>query len=197
MIRCTRFVTAVLSLWSTVVFAGSFDCSVVYDEFENLMNRQYLVEPSAYVSTVTDRLTREEFSALQQGKLHLRSGRQDMGVAIVHTNRRTRGKLVFNWDGRTVGGYPPLVIEETIIYGRVSDGYAPRRLRPILVKPGFAVDLDSGRVSVAPSDLTPLDNVDNTEQAADLAYSAEGERLAIEAINGATLEFPIESMCKP
>ena len=183
MIRQTGWIFLMLNVWINVSFAGSFDCSVIYDEFENLMNKQYLVETNRYVATITDRLTREEFSALQKGKLYLREDRQDKGVAVIQTNKGTRGKLIFSWDGVPVDGYPPLVLEETIIYGRVADGYAPRRLRPITVKPGFPVDLDSV-------------NVNDPEEDADLIYSVDDNQLSIEAINGATLQFPIESLCK-
>lgn len=193
MVRYTHLFIVVSNLWVNVLHGGSFDCSVIYDEFDNLMNKQFLIDAGSYVPTITDRLTREEFSVLQKNKLRLREERKEMGVAIVQTNKRTRGKIVFSWDGLPVDGYPPLVLEETIIYGRVADGYAPRQLRPILVKPGFSVDLDSGEVSVE----VDSDSVNQAEEDADLVYSVEGEQLAIEAINGASLEFPIESMCKP
>lgn len=183
MIRQTGWILLILNVWANVSFAGSFNCSVIYDEFDNLMNKQYLIETNRYVVTITDRMTREEFIALQKGKLYLREDREDRGVAIFQTNGKLRGKLIFSWDGVPIDGYPPLVLEETIIYGRVADGYAPRRIRPITVKPGFSVDLDSV-------------NVSDAEEDADLIYSVDDNQLVIEAINGATLQFPIESLCK-
>ncbi|HJP26892.1 MAG TPA: hypothetical protein QF550_06160, partial [Arenicellales bacterium] len=94
--------------------AGSFDCSVVYDEFEQLMNKAYLVKPDNYVPTLSQKLSREQFLALQQGKLLLYPNRQSFGVAIIRTTSQTRGKILFDWDQPPIRGKVPLKIVDGV-----------------------------------------------------------------------------------
>ena len=49
---------AALGLTSTPAVAGPFDCSVVYDEFDSLMNKNFLVKPGSYVRVVEGKLSR-------------------------------------------------------------------------------------------------------------------------------------------
>jgi len=79
------------------------------------------------------------------------------------------------------------------LYGRVDDGYAPRRLAPIRIKPGFAPDLDSGRQVEAVRDAA--DVVSAPDPAADVIVGMDGANLYLRAVNGARLWFPLESMC--
>lgn len=166
------------------VQAGPFDCSVVYDEFDSLMNKNYLVKPEAYGPVIKDKISRAQYNAQQKGKLLLRPGREGMGVAIVHTNKNTRGKFLFTWGGRgDARGTPLLVLRDVTLYGRVADGFARRLTREIRISSSQSVDLDKGHAAVGPE--------------ADIKfYNADGKTLLIEAINGAKLTFPVASLCK-
>jgi len=172
---------------------GYFDCTVVYDEFHSLMNKRFLREPDLYVPVAEERFTRDEFLAAQKGIFSFGPGRPPLGVAVVATNRNTRGKLLLDWEQPEVDGARPLVIAGAVLYGRVDDGYAPRRLAPIRIKPGFALDLDSGRQVEAVRDAA--DVVSAPDPAADVIVGMDGANLYLRAVNGARLWFPLESMC--
>ncbi len=164
--------------------AGPFDCSVVYDEFDSLMNKNYLLKPEAYGPVVTGKFSRSQYNSQQKGKLLLRPGREGMGVAIVHTNKNTRGKFLFTWGGRgDARGTPLLVLRDVTLFGRVADGYARRITREIRIGSSQTVDLDTGRAAVgAKADLW--------------FHNVDGKTLLIEAVNGAKLTFPVASLCK-
>lgn len=193
----TAALVLMLSAWTAppAARAGYFDCSVVYDEFESLMNKRFLVEPSNYVVTIKDRMSREEYIGLQQGKLLLTGPRAGKGVGVIRTNRNSYARFVFSWGESLHERAPPLVVHETVIYGRVEDGYAPQRLRPLTVNPGFGIDFDEARVLELPRDDQSGEATPERETTADLAHIDSGEQLYIEAVNGATVEFPVESMC--
>lgn len=177
-------------VWSVAplpAVAGSFDCTVVYDEFEQLMNKSYLVKPDDYVPTLSQKLSRDQFLALQQGKLLLYPNRQSFGVVIIKTTSQTRGKILFDWDQPPIRGKTPLKIIDGVTYGRVMDGYAPQRLGPMLIKSGTGVDIDSGTANT----------LDEEDVAIDIVYRVRGGVALLEGANGALLEFPIESLCRP
>jgi hypothetical protein len=164
--------------------AGPFDCSVAYDEFDSFMNKNYLLKPEAYGPVLTGKISRDQYNSQQKGKLMLRPGREGMGVAIVHTNKNTRGKFLFTWGGRgDAHGTPLLLLRDVTLFGRVADGFAPRLTREIRVSSSQTVDLDTGRASAGP--------------AADIWYrNVDGRMLQIEAVNGARLTFPMATLCK-
>ena len=63
------------------------------------------------------------------------------------------------------------------------DGHAPRTLKNIKIKSSFTIDLDTGKTGAG--------------KTADLWFhNVDGNEMYIEAVNGASLEFPMESMCK-
>lgn len=173
--------------------AGYFDCTVVYDEFHSLMNKRFLREPDLYVPVAEERFTRNEFLAAQKGIFSFGPGRPPLGIAVVATNRNTRGKLLLDWEQPEADGVRPLVIAGAVLYGRVDDGYAPRRLAPVRIKPGFALDLDSGRQVEAVRDAA--DGLSAPDPAADVIVGMDGANLFLRAVNGARLWFPLESMC--
>ncbi len=164
--------------------AGSFDCSVVYDEFDSFMNKNYLLNPEAYGPVVKGKLTRDAYNAQQKGRLLLRHGRKGWGVAVVHTNKNTRGKFLFTWGGRgDARGTPLLLLRDVTLFGRVEDGYGTRTFREIRVSGAQQIDLDAGRASTGPE--------------ADIWYrNVDGRTLVIEAVNGAELSFPMASLCR-
>ena len=75
--------------------AGSFDCTVVYDEFDSLMNKNFLQNHEAYVQVKQGRQSRDENNGQQKDKLMLRPDRKDMGVTNVKTNKNTWGKFLY------------------------------------------------------------------------------------------------------
>ncbi len=164
--------------------AGQYDCSVVYDEFDSFMNKNFLVKPEGFVSTVQGKLSRDDYNTKQKGKLLLGPNRQGMGVAIVHTNKNTRGKFLFTWGGRgDQRGSPLMILRDVTLFGRVEDGFRPKKYREIRVSSSQTVDLDTGRPTQGES--------------ADIRYNAvDAKTIYIEAINGAKLSFPMETMCK-
>ena len=161
-----------------------FDCSVVYDEFDQLMMSNFLIEPDRYVSTLNNTITRDEHLQHQLGLFKLRDGRQNAGIGIFRTNQNLSGKMLFIWQDNAWEERTPLVIDELISFGRVSDGYAPVRHKSIYLTPGFGINLDNVEV------------VDTEDESADLLYESEGSKYSIRAIEPAEIFFPTESMCQ-
>lgn len=173
----------VLACLSTPVLAGPFDCSVAYDEFDSFMNRNFLVQPKGYVASLENKITQAD--ARKQGStLMLGAGRKGMGVAIVQTNKNAHGKFLFNWEGRgDLRGTPLLILRDVTLYSKVETGGGQKRVREVRVSAAQMVDLDTGR---------PTQSND-----ADIRYTAvDAKTIQLEAINGAKLTFPMESLCK-
>lgn len=190
-------------LLATVLFtapparAGYFDCSVVYDEFESLMNKQFLIEPDRYVGTILDRLTQEDYQRLQKGRFTLYADRADTGIIIFRTNENLHGKLLYHFSEK-VGEEVHLLIDEAVVLARVEDGFGPVRIGPIRLKPGFGLDLDSGNSYVmVEQGATATDKEKEAQDRADLAYRADVDSgtFTIEAVNRASLVFPTETLC--
>lgn len=178
------FAACIVIASTTPASAGPFDCSVVYDEFDSFMNKNFLMKPDAYVGTMQNKLSRNDYNSRQKGKLLLSPHRKGMGVAIVHTNKNTRGKFLFTWGGRgDLRGSPLMILRDVTLYGRVQDGANPREFREIRVSSSQTIDLDTGRATQG--------------QDADIWYHAVNpNELYIEAVNGARLIFPMETLCK-
>ena len=156
--------------------------SGLQDEFDQLMVKNFLIEPGRYVRVEHGRLSRSTFITRQKGIFVLPAARRHKGVAILRTNLRVHGKLLFSWglpgDGRELS----LILEAVTLYDKVRDPRSVRRTQRIVVPPSLAVDLDSGRVG--------------SDEAADLRFrSIDGQIMFIEAVNGARLEFPMASLC--
>ncbi len=181
--RLLVFCITTLLLASTSVRANYFDCTVVYDEFDQLMMANFLVDPERYVSGRPNAISRKEFLEYQQHIFHLRTERKGVGIAVFKTNQNIRGKLLYVWEPHARERMIPLEITESISFGRVKDGYAPVRATAIYLTPGFAVDLDAAQV------------VDTDDVTADLIYVFENDEYIIRAVPPAELIFPIESMC--
>lgn len=164
--------------------AGPFDCAVVYDEFESLMNKNFLVKPDAYVPMAWDRLTFEDYTNKQKGKLMLRPGRQGWGAAVVRTNANASGKFLFAFDGGPgdLRGSPLLIIRDITLVNKVEDGSGQRIHREVRVSAQQGVDLDQGRIDEG--------------DAVDLQFRNVDGKLSIESANGAIVAFPLASLCK-
>ncbi|HBN75316.1 MAG TPA: hypothetical protein DD473_05770 [Planctomycetaceae bacterium] len=173
----------ILTLISVSTDAGEFDCRVIYDEFDSLMNKQFLINPSEYVNTVKGRLSRDDYFGKQKGLFLLNEERKDLGIAIIHTNNNTWGKLLYKWEEPSDGDAPILILKEVVLYRRVLDGTELRIFKNIIVKSSFTVDLDSGKLGTRESSDLWFENVD-------------GKEMYLKAINGASVDFPMESMCK-
>lgn len=163
--------------------AGPYDCSVAYDEFDSFMNRAFLVQPERYVSSLQNTITQAE-ARKQASALMLGAGRNGMGVAIVHTNKNAHGKFLFSWEGRgDLRGTPLLILRDITLYADVEKGSGRKNFREIRVSASQMIDLDAGRATQG--------------EAADLRYqTVDAKTIKIEAINGAKLTFPMETLCK-
>ena len=176
--------TLLASIAVSPLQSNYFDCSVVYDEFDQLMMSNFLIEPDRYVSTLNNTITRDEHLLHQFGLFKLRDGRQNAGIGIFRTNQNLSGKMLFIWQDNAWEERTPLVIDELISFGRVRDGNAPVRQESIYLTPGFGVDLDNAEV------------VETEDASADLLYEFEGGKYSIRAIEPAEIFFPTESMCQ-
>ena len=184
--RLHRSLTAIALMLCIAVLparANYFDCSVVYDEFDQLMLANFLVDPERYVDTLVNQITRKEHVDYQIGEFKLRDGRDMSGIGVFVTNQNIRGKMLYVWQDNAWELRTPLVIDEMIIFGRVRDGYAPVRNRSVYVTPNLAIDLDTASV------------VDADDETADLVYEFERGIYSLRAIEPAQIFFPIESMC--
>ena len=168
---------------TTPTYAKYFDCSVVYDEYDQLMLGNFLVDPERYVDSLADSITRRQHVQYQLKQFKLRKGREQSGIGVFVTNQNLHGKMLYIWQDNAWEERTPLVIEEIITFGRVSNGYAPVRQRSVYLTPGSAVDLDSA-TAVEPEDET-----------ADLVYEFEGGVYSLRRVEPARVFFPIESMC--
>lgn len=164
--------------------AGAYDCSVVYDEFDSLMNKGFLLKPEGYVPVERDKLSRADYEAKQRDRLLLGAGRRGAGVAIVRTNANTYGKFLFAWEGPgDARGVPLLVLRDVTLYGKVQDGSARRVTREIRLSASQKADLDRGLPTEGPEADIWFHNVD-------------GKTIYLEAVNGAQIAFPMGSLCK-
>ncbi len=162
----------------------AFDCSVIYDEFDSLMHKDFLVAPESYVPAVSSELSFDDFNASQKGKFYLRKDRPERGLAVVFTNDKLYGKFVFDWPDAG-----QLILEDIIIYNRVEDGYAPFHYGPIALKPGQLVDLDTGTTYAA--DIQGDDKI-----RADFTFSQQSGSSILASINEAQVYFPTASLCQ-
>lgn len=169
----------------TSMNAQSFDCSVIYDEFDSLMHKDFLVSPENYVANVSGEISFEDFNAAQRGRLHLRKDRSERGAGIIFTNNKLYGKFIFDWPDEN-----SIMIEDVIIYNRVEDGYAPVHHWKLKMNQGDKIDLDNGKVFTG-------DNYTEEEQIrADLQLSSKTPgNPVLESINEARVFFPTASLC--
>ena len=167
-----------------ISYTHAFDCSVIYDEFDSLMHKEFLRSPENYVSAVSGELSFEEFHASQKGEFYLRKDRPERGIGIIFSNDKLYGKFVFDWQKTD-----QLMIEDIIIYNRVEDGYAPTHRGPLPLTPGQEIDLDTGTI------FTDADNDSGEKIRADLAISNNSSNPVISSINEAQVYFPTSSLC--
>jgi len=176
---------------------GYFNCSVVYDEFDSLMNNRFLVEPDRYVGTLSVRITKSQFETLQRGQFLLYPEREQLGIAIFRSNQNLHGKLLYHFSDPLPDGKVQLIIDDAVVLARVSDGYGPVRLGPLRLKPGVGLDLDSGSY-IEPRYPGARGESNGPETAAaDIHFDITEDTAepVISAVNGAMIQFPVESLC--
>ena len=179
-----RSIVAITALM-TMMSAKSFDCSVIYDEFDSLMHKEFLISPDNYVASVSGEISFEDFNAAQRGRLYLRKDRPERGVGIIFTNNKLYGKFIFDWRDQQ-----SIMIEDIIIYSRVEDGYAPIHHWKLKMNQGDKIDLDNGKVIIG-------DNYTEEELLrTDLQLSSKSpDNPLLESINEARVFFPTASLC--
>lgn len=200
-----RLTRTIISAWCTAIFSAApgavaaqgFNCAVVYDEFESLMNKRFLTNPDQFVRTLPGSISRQQFEDASGAGFLLYPGRQGMGVGILTTNQNIHAKFLFHWSQTMTDGTAHVIIDEVVKYGRVADGYAPSRIGPFRLRPGASVDIDTGEY-VESRGFAGQDD-DRAEQldSGDLLYEAGPDGAVLKAVNGAQVQFPLDTMCQP
>lgn len=185
-----------LAAASTAASAGSFNCAVVYDEFESLMNKRFLTQPDQFVRTLPGRISKEQFEGVANADFHLYPGRQGMGIGILTTNQNIHAKFLFHWSQPMVDDASHVIIDEIVKYGRVADGYAPNRIGPFRLKPGMAVDIDSGQYVPVEGGLIQEEELARKRETGDLMYEVGPQGNVLKSVNGAEVQFPLETLCQ-
>lgn len=198
--RATQFLrqllrAALLASVSGTALAGSFNCAVVYDEFESLMNKRFLMQPGDFVRTLPGRISKQQFEGVSNADFHLYPSRAGMGIGILTTNQNIRAKFLFHWSQPMVDGTTHVIIDEVVKYGRVADGYAPDRTGPFRLKPGMSIDIDTGSYVPVDQGLVEED-LARKRKTGDLLYEVSPEGTVLKSVNGAEVEFPLETLCQ-
>jgi hypothetical protein len=60
----------------------------------------------------------------------------------------------------------------------------------------MSIDLDSGNYTPMDSDLLKADSQENKPESADLQYEVGAEGVTLKAVNGAQVQFPLETLCQ-
>jgi len=195
-LRFKYLLAGLATLITTSAQGGYFDCSVVYDEFESLMNNRFLTEPDRFVPVNSGPFHLRDYEQQQKGKFTLYPERAELGVIVFRTNENLHGKMLYRFSD-VVEGERHLILEEVVVFARVADGYAPSRYGPVRLKPKNGIDLDSGQTFL----LVEGDKTAAKEQAeqakADLGYfiDTDSGEPVIAALNQSLLQFPLETLC--
>lgn len=187
---------SMLAAASSTALAGSFNCAVVYDEFESLMNKRFLMQPDQFVRTLPGRISEQQFESVANAGFELYPGRRGMGIGILTTNQNIYAKFLFHWSQEMVDGTKHVIIDELVKYGRVADGHAPDRVGPFRLKPGMSIDIDNG-VYVPVGGMASREMERNSvNETGDLLYEVGAEGAVLKAVNGAEVQFPLETLCQ-
>lgn len=192
----TALYMSVLAAVPTASLAGDFNCDVVYDEFESLMNKRFLEHPDDYVRTQPGRISRQQFEDVASADFLLYPGRQNLGIGILTTNQNIHAKFLFHWSQPMVDGTRHVILDEVVKYGRVADGYAARRIGPFRLKPGMAIDIDSGSYIPVEGGLLRDQERARKAEAGDLRHETALDGAFLSSINGAELAFPLATLCR-
>jgi len=187
---------ALLASLPGAAHGGSFNCAVVYDEFESLMNKRFLVEPGEFVRTLPGRISKQQFEGVSNADFHLYPGRENLGIGILRTNLNVHAKFLFHWSQPMADGTVHVILDVVVKYGRVSDGYAPQRIGPFRLRPGMAIDIDSGDYVPMEAGIIKEDPDGKRHESGDLNYEVGPQGTVLKSVNGAEVEFPLETMCQ-
>ncbi|MBT5032798.1 MAG: hypothetical protein HOM55_10945 [Proteobacteria bacterium] len=149
-----------LLLVSSLIFMPStvhaaHDCSVIYDEFESLMHKRFLLRPGDYLPIAEAQLNEFDFAVRQQGAFLLYEERGDAGILLFRTGENRYGKLLYRWSDPLPGNKRHLLILEGLYYEAVASGLVPTRFGPLRVSANMGVDLDTWQLVAV--DQTVLD----------------------------------------
>jgi hypothetical protein len=122
---------------------GDFDCSVIYDEYDSLMGKDFLLSPGEFVAGYEGWFSEQAFSTLQRGGFALHPERGESGVIVFRTNHNRHGKLLYYWTDPLVDGRRYLVISEAAWYARVADGAGLELFSRLRANSGRGIDLDT------------------------------------------------------
>lgn len=192
----TQALCALILTAPGVTSAGSFNCAVVYDEFESLMNERFLTRPDEFVRTLPGRISKQQFEGVSNADFHLYPERDGMGIGVLITNQNIHAKFLFHWSQPMVDDSSHVIIDELVKYGRVDDGYAPSRVGPFRLKPGMALDVDTGGYVPMEGGLVEEEELVRKRENGDLLYEVGPEGTMLKAVNGAEVQFPLETMCQ-
>ena len=143
-----------LSIMPSAVHAAH-DCSVIYDEFESLMHKRFLLRPGDYLSVAEAQLNEFDFAVRQQGVFLLYEERGDAGILLFRTGENRYGKLLYRWSDPLPDNKRHLLILEGLYYEAVASGLVPTRFGPLRVSANMGVDLDAWQLVAV--DQTVLD----------------------------------------
>lgn len=196
--KLTRLLSAfMLAAGTGVAWGQAFNCAVVYDEFESLMNKRFLTQPDQFVRTLPGSISQQQFEDVANAGFVLYPARKGMGIGILTTSQNIHAKFLFHWSQPMVDGTTHVIIDELVKYGRVADGYAPNRIGPFRLRPGTSLDVDTGDY-VETGDLVNQE-ADRAGQrlTGDLLYESGPESSVLKAVNGAQVQFPLDTLCQP
>ena len=135
--------------------SAAHDCSVIYDEFESLMHKRFLLRPGDYLPIAEAQLNEFDFAVQQQGVFLLYEERGDAGILLFRTGENRYGKLLYRWSDPLPDNKRHLLILEGLYYEAVASGLVPTRFGPLRVSANMGVDLDAWQLVTV--DQTVLD----------------------------------------
>lgn len=183
-----------------VAWGQAFNCAVVYDEFESLMNKRFLTHPDEFVRTLPGSISQQQFEDVSNAGFLLYPGRQGMGIGVLTTTQNIHAKFLFHWSQPMVDDTTHVILDEVVKYGRVADGYAAERIGPFRLRPGASIDIDTGEY-VKSEGLGGLGGLDadsaGQRETGDLLHEAGPDGAVLKAVNGAQVQFPLDTLCQP
>ena len=168
---------------SANAFAGNMDCSVVYDEYDALMDRNFLIRPLSYVDGHTNIVSRSTYNGSIKGEFKLKKERKGLGIAVFRTNKNTYGRFLYTWGAPFRNGQPSLILKDIVKYKRVYDGFGKTVRSKVVIPSSYTLDLDTFQLAQGQKSDLWFENVNGT-------------RMNIRAKNGAKIIFLTESQCR-
>lgn len=175
----------------------AFNCSVVYDEFESLMNKRFLTQPDQFVRTLPGSISQQQFEDVANAGFLLYPGRKGMGIGVLTTSQNIHAKFLFHWSQPMADGTTHVILDEVVKYGRVADGYAPERIGPFRLRPGASIDIDTGEYVELEGIVGQDKDRAIHRETGDLLHESGPGGAVLKAVNGAQVQFPLDTLCQP